>query len=92
VSSSGWAEIRLIGSLSAVEGAVRILGDSGAEIATNTGTQAVQKGKDGKVRRYLVARLAPAVQDATDAAAEGIDPKSAGSAGLSRTSPEVPDA
>lgn len=87
-SNSEWAEIRLIGSLSAVEGAVRILVDSGAEIATDTGTQAVQKGKDGKVRRYLEARLAPAVQDATDAA-EGVDLKSAGSAGLSRTSPEV---
>jgi hypothetical protein len=40
---------------------------------------------------------APAVQAATDAAAEGIDPKSASAestelAGLSRTSPEVPDA
>ena len=58
-SSTEWTEIRLIGSQKAVDGAVRILRECGAEIATDTGTRPAQKGKDGKVRRYLVARLTP---------------------------------
>ncbi|TMS00129.1 hypothetical protein [Nonomuraea basaltis] len=61
MSSTEWTEIRLIGSQRAVEGAVRILAECGAEIRSDTGTKPAQKGKDGKVRRYLVARLAAAL-------------------------------
>ncbi|MFB4265373.1 hypothetical protein [Nonomuraea sp. GTA35] len=50
--------IRLIGSQKAVEGTVRVLRETGAEIATDSGTQPARKGGDGKVRRYVVARLA----------------------------------
>ncbi|WP_148433206.1 hypothetical protein [Nonomuraea sp. PA05] len=53
-----WTEIRLIGSQAAVDGADRILRETGAEIATDSGTQPARKGGDGKVRRYVVARLA----------------------------------
>ena len=66
---SSSTELRLIGSQTAVDGVVRILRESGAEIATDSGTRPAQKRKDGKVRRYVVARLASAqaVQERTDA-------------------------
>ncbi|MGI5274696.1 hypothetical protein ACQEUU_37065 [Nonomuraea sp. CA-218870] len=57
-SASEWTEIRLIGSEKAVEGAVRILRECGAEIGVDSGTQKARKGGDGKVRRHLTARLA----------------------------------
>ena len=74
-SASEWTEIRLIGSEKAVEGAVRILRECGAEIGIDTGTQKPRKGGDGKVRRHLTARLAdePGSDNSTDAPREGLD-------------------
>jgi hypothetical protein len=66
-SSTEWSEIRIIGSLKSVEAAVRVLVETGAEIRSDTGTQPVQRSRDGKVRRYLVARLAPASTEVPDA-------------------------
>jgi len=56
-SSTAWTEVRIIGAPDHLDEVVRLLSEAGAEIRQDTGNQAPRKGKDGKSRRYLHARL-----------------------------------
>lgn len=65
-SSTAWTEVRLIGAPDHLDDVVRLLSEAGAEIRQDTGNQTPRKGKDGKSRRYLHARLPQARQERSE--------------------------